>query len=272
MTDTSNTETTGTPPAAPAPAAGQPTAPQAPTRPDFLPERFWDPQAGAPRVEDMAKSYTALERRLMTKTEALREEIRKEQDTARVAKRPASKEEYAVEAEKLKLPEGVGFKFQEDHPLLQFWREHAWESGMDNDAFLAGVQRYVDAELANMPDPKKEVEILGENGVARIGRVENWLKSNISKESFEIAKGFVNSAAGVVLMEEIMAKAGEPRFGSDNAGGNANAAKSRADLQKMMADPRYQDPRKRDKEYVAMVDAEYAKAFPGNRTMGYSTN
>lgn len=32
------------------------------TRPDWLPEKFWDPKAGTPRYEDLAKSYSELEK------------------------------------------------------------------------------------------------------------------------------------------------------------------------------------------------------------------
>ena len=38
-------------------------------RPDWLPEKFWDAKAGAPRVEEMAKSYSELERQRSSKSE-----------------------------------------------------------------------------------------------------------------------------------------------------------------------------------------------------------
>ena len=40
------------------------TTPTLAQRPDELPEKFWDVEAGAPRVDAMAKSYAALESRL----------------------------------------------------------------------------------------------------------------------------------------------------------------------------------------------------------------
>ena len=74
-----------TPPPAPAPAAAPPpaqaaddfnlfdsapdappsTTPSAPnTRPDHIPEQFWDPATNQPRIEAMAKSWTDLRRKV----------------------------------------------------------------------------------------------------------------------------------------------------------------------------------------------------------------
>lgn len=41
-----------------------PETPSAPTRPDHIPEKFWDAEKGAIRAEDMAKSYAELEAKL----------------------------------------------------------------------------------------------------------------------------------------------------------------------------------------------------------------
>ena len=57
MTDT---ELPSVPLAAPAPAA----AAAAPERPAFIPEKFWDGASGRVRLEELAKSYGALERRM----------------------------------------------------------------------------------------------------------------------------------------------------------------------------------------------------------------
>lgn len=40
--------------------AGEPP----PARPSFIPEKFWDPRSGQVRVDDLAKSYRALERKM----------------------------------------------------------------------------------------------------------------------------------------------------------------------------------------------------------------
>ena len=41
-----------------------PQAPAAPTRPEYIPEKFWDAQGGKPKVDELAKAYINLEKRL----------------------------------------------------------------------------------------------------------------------------------------------------------------------------------------------------------------
>jgi hypothetical protein len=60
-----------------APVAPTPAAPDAPrtaasARPAFLPEKFWDAAAGRVRLEDMARSYRALEQKLGRSAETRR--------------------------------------------------------------------------------------------------------------------------------------------------------------------------------------------------------
>lgn len=43
-------------------AADTAAQPEKPTRPDNVPEKFWDPETGQVRVEDLLKSYTELEK------------------------------------------------------------------------------------------------------------------------------------------------------------------------------------------------------------------
>ena len=58
------------PPADPTPPAVPPSDPPKSSRPDYLPEKFWDAEASAPRIETLAKSYGELEKKLGAKPEA----------------------------------------------------------------------------------------------------------------------------------------------------------------------------------------------------------
>ena len=57
------TQTSTTMPAAPGPSL-IPQAPAAPSRPEYIPEKFWDASKGAPKIDDLAKAYVSLEKRL----------------------------------------------------------------------------------------------------------------------------------------------------------------------------------------------------------------
>jgi hypothetical protein len=54
-------------PAAPGPSL-IPQAPAPTPRPDYIPEKFWDSAKGAPKLEDLAKSYSSLEKKLGSNT------------------------------------------------------------------------------------------------------------------------------------------------------------------------------------------------------------
>lgn len=47
----------------PAPTPNPDPPPTAPARPEYIPEKFWDAEKGAPNLEGMARSYSELERR-----------------------------------------------------------------------------------------------------------------------------------------------------------------------------------------------------------------
>src|SRR5262249_41549183 len=54
----------------------------APSRPVFIPEKFWDGGAGRVRVEDLAKSYRALEQKLGRVAQLRQAEMRRAEDAA----------------------------------------------------------------------------------------------------------------------------------------------------------------------------------------------
>ena len=103
----------------PAPAS---TSPAATGRPEFIPDKFWDPAAGAPKVEDLAKSYGELEKRLGAKQEALRAEVEAELRTTieaeRTKARPAEPSAYELKVSDGILPEGVQLEWRNDDPLV----------------------------------------------------------------------------------------------------------------------------------------------------------
>jgi hypothetical protein len=146
--------------AAPGSAEVQPE-PQAPQKPEIIPDKFWDVEAGQPRVEDLAKSYAGLESLLGKRVDQLDETQREQlfdvipdkalqaareklkQDEGFVAElmeaqRAAVPEKYEVPAEI--LPEGVE-GIDEEHPLYQGAVEFAKEHGLAQDAFNKLVQQ-----------------------------------------------------------------------------------------------------------------------------------
>lgn len=74
MTEAAETAATETPPGAQSSEAGAGTIVE---RPEFIPEKFWDGEAKAPRVEDLARSYGDLEKLIGSRVHDLGTEARR---------------------------------------------------------------------------------------------------------------------------------------------------------------------------------------------------
>ena len=151
-------------------ATTQPEPQQPPERPEHIPEKFWDAEAGQPRLDDMAKSYAGLESLLGKRVEQLDDEQRaalfdaipdKALEAAREklkgdegfvnelleAHKPQPPESYEVPAEI--LPEGVE-GIDKEHPLYKDATEFSKEHRLDQ----AGFQKLVEMGLNLMPDAR----------------------------------------------------------------------------------------------------------------------
>jgi hypothetical protein len=92
-----------------------------------------------------------------------------------------------------------------------------------------------------------------------------WLDKNLSKEHAAALTAASVTADAIGALETLIQKAGGPSvLPADNADGNQEGGKKTlAQLRAMQQDRRYWHPRDKDPAYIAQVQAEYAKAFPG---------
>jgi len=259
------------------PAGGQPSPsdPPAPpgtpeARPDFIPEKFWDTDAGSVRLEELAKAHKTLESNVGLTEQAIRDkmepELREKLGAERLVNRPKTPEDYKVELAKDVVPEGIQFEVDTQNELFQFWRKFAHEQGFDQEQFNTGISAYVKGLTRDMPNAKEELAKLGENGTQRIEAAQAWSKANLSEGTYEEITGIVSTAAGLKAVEEIMAKVSQRPMTTE--GGSPANAKTLVQLREMMNDPRYYDPSRRDDAYIAEVGREFEKAYPGTHTSG----
>jgi hypothetical protein len=236
-------------------------------RPDYVPEKFWDADAGTLRVEDVFKSYKHLEDAKNNNWEGVKKEVEAEvsqkAQNDRLAHRPDSAEKYETSFDPKIVPDGMEFSVDEDNPLMQFWRKHSFDNGYSQDQFSDGLTQYIQQAITAMPDPGAEVAKLGENYQARSDALGSWSRANLDPDSAEAMDGLITTAKGFELMEKLMGKAGEPAFAGEGSGKSVSGAKSITELRALMNDPRYHTAGQRDAAYVAMVDAEFAKSYPG---------
>ena len=58
------------------------------SRPDFVPEKFWNADTGEVRLEDAFKSYSEIEKKGRARSDTMRSEIMAELEAQSVADRP----------------------------------------------------------------------------------------------------------------------------------------------------------------------------------------
>ena len=210
-----------------------------PTRPDYLPEKFWDAESG-PNVQALAESFTGLEKRMFTKNEVLKGELAQE----RLANRPET-------ADKYELPEIENYEWDRSDPLLKFWQNHAHEQGFDQAAFNAGITGYMEAVSAAAPNLEAEMGKLGEDAKTRIDAASAWV-GGFSEETQAAFEQIAQTASGIVAIEEIMGKLSAG--GAVDSGEHGNEpVLTKEELAALMNTPEYWDPGKRDPALIAKV-------------------
>lgn len=220
-------------------------------KPDWIADKFWNPDLKAPRTEQLAKSFNELEGKFREKSDTIKEEIRAEM-------RADAPENYTVNlSEELKIPEGVELDFSEEDPLVSWFFGFAKENGMSQDTVDKALNEYVGIEMANMTDVQAEIGKLGDHGQDRMLRVHNWLESKLSAEQLTSLNPLLNSATQVEALEILMKQSGPSDFDAD-AGG---APLSLDELRSMQNDPRYWQSK--DPAFIKKVSDGYQRLYKG---------
>ncbi len=222
-------------------------------RPDYIAEKFWNPDTKTVRSEQLGKSFNELEGKFREKTEVLKEEILTEM-------RASAPENYTVNlSDELKIPDNVQLDFTEDDPMVKWFFGMAKEEGMSQETVDKWINQYVGIEMENMTDIQGEIEKLGDHGQDRMLRVHNWLESKLSAEQLAAMNPLLNTAAQVESLEVLMKTAGPADFDAD-AGG---APLSLEELRTMQNDKRYwQD---KDPAFIKTVSDGYARLYKGQQ-------
>lgn len=232
------------------------TTTEAPARPDWLPEKFWNADAGAPNIENLAKSYAELE-----KQRGNVDELKTKWEEERLAARPETADAYH-------LPEhdALDMEALAASPVVGLWRQAAHEAGLPQDKFEKVIRDYADAELARIEQQKAvEIEKLGENASARIEAVTLWGKRVLGETpEFMALQGMTTSAEAVAALEKIMKLSGDiDTSAGDDATKEPEATED--EIRHLMNTPAYYNPSKRDPAVVAKVEA-FFKAKYGKKS------
>ena len=213
----------------------------APERPEWLPEKYKSP-------EDLAKAYKELESKLGKKDEDLRSQIEKEIQEAAYANRPASKGDY-------QLPEVVE---DVDNELLNWWAEHAYESGLSQDEFAKGIEIYAQSVMASQPNLDAEKSKLGDNANTRIQSASVFASSFFPKEALPAIERMCETHEGILALEAVMEAVRDNGYTEP---ASVPGRMDEASLREMMKDDRYWNPRDRDPSFVKQVEDGFKKLY-----------
>jgi len=219
------------------------------------PEAAPDPLAALPEkfksLDDLVESYSNLESKIGAKEETFRDQFMKEMEEQAYANRPESVGDYV-------LPDSIDDEMATDNPLLQWWANQAFENGYSQDEFAEGIEMYVNAVNADVPDYDAELEKLGDNANARTEAASLFANQFFPEEMLGAVERMCETAEGIMVLEHVMEAM---REGGPSNGAVEVSRETEADLRQMMLDPRYHDPARRDPTFVKQVDDGFKRMF-----------
>ena len=209
------------------------------TAPDYLPEKFWDAEAGQIRTEDLARSYLELERRLG-------------QAEGNIV--PTAAEGYRITPgmEGLEVDPEVNGRLM-DAGFTQEQAQLVYDLAAEK---LAPLVQGLAAETLRREHQRRLAEHFGgaDRWQTLSGQMQAWGKANLPPAVVAALGGTYD---GVLALHRMMSD-GEPEL--LNGARAAPTGRTAADLRRMMDDPRYW--RDHDKAFAAEVRRGFENLYP----------
>ena len=215
-------------------------------RPEWLPEKY---KTG----EDLAKGYKELESKLGTKEADFRAKFMEEIQSEAFKDRPETAGDY-------QLPAFVDQEQAVDNDLLRWWSEHSFENVYSQDEFQKGLEMYMQASMADVPDSEAEMQKLGDNANARVEAAALFANQFFTEEHMPSIERLTETADGLQALEFIMEKMKSP---SVNVDSNPVGQVTEEGLRAMMEDERYWHPARRNNDYIKEVNDGFQKLYSG---------
>ena len=231
------------------------TAPES-ARPSEVPEKFWDNENGAMRVDALLKSYLELERRMSQRLAPPNESSDEEQRRRwrEMMNIPDSPDDYRVEAKhELCGPDPVinarlheaGFSCEQVQLVYD----------LASERLLPLIAEAAQQFEADRQAEKLRTHFGGEERFRRVaGQISAWGRANLPLAVFD---ALATTSDGVLALERMM-QGGEPSLERDAA---PPSAMDEGELRRMMRDPRYW--RQREPEFVKRVTEGFRKLVNG---------
>ncbi len=230
-------------------------APERPQPPPDVPEKFWDPDAGAIRVDALLRSYVELERKLgrsLPQPEGPEDREARERLLAALG-RPASPDDYRIDVPDERL--------RPDPELNRRLHAAGFTQEQVQLVYELAADRLLPVldELAHEAERVRQQERLAQHfgghdrwrEVAR--EIKTWAEANLEPEVFATLS---TSYQGVLTLHRMM-QASEPALL-----GRADHPAERLDLEaldRLIRDPRYW--RDRDPSFIARVTEGFKSLY-----------
>lgn len=222
-------------------------------RPNHIPEQFW--KDGKLDEQTLLTEYAALSSQKVVDEETAQKDFQEKfaEELTKLASqnRPESPDKYEMPA----MPENVSLDEEglKNNPLFTFWREKAFEAGMNQEVFQEGVSAYIESLQQSLPDIEAEKAKLGDKADDRLNAVSLWARNTFTAQEMPAVQRLGETAEGVAVLERFMKMGrGGNRAPDDGPG---LEPMTMADIRQMQNDPRYHDDSKRDPAYVKKVEA-----------------
>jgi len=222
-------------------------------RPEYIPEKFWDPDENQTNIEALGRAYGELSSFVGKKRDEIHDEVVLQYQKELNENRPESPDKYAAlfndESPWKEMEKDIHY---DSDPLVQMWADTAHKAGLSNEEYSKGVEVYLDAITAG-PDMDEEIAKLGENGKARIEAVDLWANKNLNEEQYNALTSMAQSSEIISALETLMNSTKSAQTGAYTAEA-VSSKPSREDMESAMNDPRYWDPGRRDAAFVRHVE------------------
>lgn len=234
-----------TPPTPSTPNAAGASPPALAARPDHVPEKFWDAEAGQLRGDALARSYVELERKLGSA----------ERTAADQPVVPAGPDAYVIDT-----PHRM---FEADPEINRRLHQAGFTARQAQLVYDLAAERLMPlvSDLARDYESSRQTDRLVEHfgGEAKwqstARQITAWARAHLPPP---VAAALSTTYDGVIAMHRMMGSDEPTTLGA----GNGAAALDESELRRMIRDPRYW--RERDASWIARVGEGYKRLYPGS--------
>lgn len=219
------------------------------TRPENVPEKFWNNETKAVNNDAVLESYNQLSSKFGAFT-------------------------GAPDAYDFALSEQLaekGVELDMENPLVSQFSELAKEANMSGEMANQLINMFVEGQYADKIGGEEaenariaeQMGLLGDNAQQRVSNIENWSKANLTPEQAEGLTEMATTAASVQAIEALIAKSKNSPMQTQDV--NPVSQVSRQELEQLQFAKDENGNRKMavDPEYRKMVQQKFAEAMPG---------